>query len=119
MEWMIANFYYIADVTVAKRLRDLSGNPVRTPSFYGGVPGNADPNGEFWETRIILLENVTWLPTPDRATVVGNRLTLTFDAAMDGGRTPAASAFTVKVNGNVSASWSGAIPCPYPATRLR
>ena len=30
----------------------------------------------------------------------GNRLTLTFDAQMDDGRTPAASAFTVTVNGS-------------------
>ena len=32
--------------------------------------------------------------------VVGNRLTLTFDAPMDGGWRPAAGAFTVKVNGS-------------------
>ena len=82
---------YVADVTVARRLRDLSGNPVSTPNHR---------RENLWQTRSIRLENVTWLPSPERATVVGRRLTLTFDAPMDGGRTPAAGAFTVKVDGS-------------------
>ena len=67
-------------------LQDLAGNALIT-----------DKDG--W-TRSILLENVTGLPSPERATVVGNRLTLIFDAPLDGGRTPPGSAFTVKVGGS-------------------
>ena len=91
VDWMTINLYFIADVTAPRRLRDLSGNPVTTPERVSDWR---------WDARTIQLENVTWLPTPERATVVGNRLVLTFDASLDGGRTPAASAFTVKVNGN-------------------
>ena len=89
VDWTLTNFWYIADITVAKRLRDLSGNPVSTPKYHGY---------RHRETRTINLENVTWLPTPERATVVGNRLTLTFDAPLNGGQRPAASAFTVSVD---------------------
>ena len=95
VEWQIVNFRHIADVTVTKRLRDLAGNPVSTPNYASYRPGK---NG--WSTRTIRLENVTWLPSPERATVVGRRLTLTFDAPMDGGWRPAASSFTVTVNGS-------------------
>ena len=87
------NFYYVADITTAadQRLRDLSGNPVSTP----------DPRTSmYWYTQHIYLDNVTQLPSPDSATVNGNRLTLTFDAPMDGNSRPATSAFTVKVNGS-------------------
>ena len=94
VEWQVVNLHYVADVTVARRLRDLSGNPVSTPNYKHYAGGNK------WSTRHIRLENVTWLPTPESATVIGNRLTLTFDAPMDSGRRPAASAFTVKVNGS-------------------
>ena len=90
VRWTIINFYYIADTTVTNRLRDLSGNPVSTPGHRVG---------RFWETRLIRLDNVTQLPWPQSATVVGKQLTLTFSAPMDGGWVPAASAFTVKVNG--------------------
>ena len=91
VDWTLTNFDYKADITAAKRLRDLSGNLVSTPNYH---------DYRYRETRTIYLENVTWLPSPERATVVGNRLTLTFDAPMKGGQTPAASAFTVTVNGS-------------------
>ena len=95
VDWVIIDLHYIADVTVAKRLRDLAGNPVSTPNYAAYHPGQ---NG--WSTRSIKLENVTWLPSPERATVIGDQLTLTFDAPLDGGWRPAASAFTVTVNGS-------------------
>ena len=82
VDWTMINFHYYADVTVTKRLRDLSGNPVSTP------------------TKIIFLENVTRLPWPKSATVSGDRLTLTFSAPMDGNWKPAADAFMVKVGGS-------------------
>ena len=93
--WSIINFegYYVNFTTPAEhRIRDLSGNLVSTPDYRGE---------HYWRTsRIYTLDNVTRLPSPERATVDGNRLTLTFDAQMDDGRTPAASAFTVTVNGS-------------------
>ena len=46
------------------------------------------------------LDNVTKLPSPERVTVDGDRLTLVFDHPMDGNSEPAASAFTVKVGGS-------------------
>ena len=102
VKWTLINFIYITDTAVAQRLRDLSGNPVSTPRHrYDSV----------WETRIIRLENVTRLPYPKSATVNGSRLTLTFSAPMDRGWVPAASAFTVKVNGS-AVSLAGSNPCP-------
>ena len=64
----------------AKLLRDLAGNVASKARVY--------------------LDNVTHLPLPEQATVVGNRLTLTFSAPMDGNSKPTAGAFTVKVNGS-------------------
>ena len=89
--WTLTNFLYLADVAVTKRLRDLSGNPVSTPRHY---------QGNLWSTRIINLENITRLPWPKSATVVGKQLTLTFSTPMDRDTVPAADAFTVKVNGS-------------------
>ena len=74
-----------------EQLRDLSGNPVSATDYYLGVRG----------TRIINLNNVTTLPSPERATVAGDRLTLAFDDLLDENSVPAASAFTVKVGGSV------------------
>ncbi len=91
VDWMIVPLQYIADVTVARRLRDLASNPVSTPIYHSSGHQN---------TRPIYLENVTELPSPERVMVDGDRLTLTFDAPMDGNSKPAASAFTVKVNGS-------------------
>ena len=89
----LITFEYIrpdsADLRVplaTKGLQDLAGNTVST--------------GENGWTRIIKPENVTWLPSPAHATVVGDRLTLTFDTPVDGAGIPPAGAFTVKVNGN-------------------
>ena len=85
-------FYYVADVTTPadQRLRDVSGNPVITTSGAG----------RYRYTEDITLENVTRLPYPKSAAVNGSRLTLTFSAPMDGSSKPAASVFTVKVNGS-------------------
>ena len=92
---MFNNFYYIQSISpTANSLRDLAGNLVSTPEYWGRW------GDELWGTEHILLDNVTWLPSPARATVVGDRLTLTFDAPLDGGSRPAASAFTVQVNGS-------------------
>ena len=89
----INNFKYVADVTTpaSQRLRDLSGNHVHTPDR---------DHSRYWESQTILLPSVTRLPFPEIATVDGNRLILTFSAPMDGGSKPAASTFTVKVNGS-------------------
>ena len=51
-------------------------------------------------TRIITLENLTGPPLLERATAHPDWLTLTFDDGLDGNSVPAASAFTVTVNGN-------------------
>ena len=87
--WTLTNLVYRADVTVTKRLRDLSGNPVSTPRHSWGNQ---------WRTRFIFLENVTRLPWPRSATVDGKQLTLIFSAPMDGNSKPVAGAFTVRVN---------------------
>ena len=95
--WTIINFDgYYANITtpVEHRLRDLSGNLVSTPHYY-------HYDERYRKTRSLpYLDNLTKLPSPERIVVIGNRLTLTFDAPLDGGRTPAASAFTVTVNGS-------------------
>ena len=86
---------------MSRWLRDLSGNAARPPngpSSYG-----------YLYTPVVYVDNFTHLPSPERATVVGNQLTLTFSAPMKGGSVPPASAFTVKVNGN-PASLAGANP---------
>ena len=91
VDWSLNNFFYMAETDVTQRLRDLSGNYVSTPIHsYEDV----------WETRIINLDNVTWLPQPESAKVVGSQLTVTFDAPMDQNWISAPSAFTVKVNGS-------------------
>ena len=92
VDWMYVQFRYVADAAVTKRLRDLSGNPVTTTDYHYGRG--------YWATRSIYLENVTGLPSPDRVTVVGDRLTLTFDAPLQEGSKPAADAFTAQVNGS-------------------
>ena len=100
VHWTQVIFRYIADTAVAETLRDLAGNRVNTPRhFYDMVS----------RTELIRLENVTRLPHPKRATVNGNRLTLTFSAPMDGDWVPAASAFTVKMGGS-AVSLSSANP---------
>ena len=101
VDWTIINFYYTADAAFTQRLRDLSGNPVNTPR-----PHHVSTRSS---TDIIRLENVTWLPLPQSAAVSGNRLTLTFNAPMDRGAVPEASAFTVKVNGS-AVSLAGSNP---------
>ena len=73
--------YFLVYRGTSKIVRDLAGNVVS-------------------DARATL-DNVTRLPHPKGATVNGKKLTLTFSAPMDGGRVPAASAFTVKVNGSV------------------
>ena len=93
------SFEYIrsTDPTV-EMLRDLAGNPVRAPHLYQSY------NGERRKTDYIHLRNLTRQPWPESATVDGARLTLTFRAPlkgpMRGESVPAASAFTVKVNGS-------------------
>ena len=90
-------YYYVGSHDPnAKALRDLAGN---VPSRDAIVP-----------------DNVTRLPYPKSATVNGARLSLTFSAPMNGGwvpaeigRVPAASAFTVKVNGS-AVSLAGSDP---------
>ena len=71
--------------------KDLAGNPLHTPEYY---------TSDQRTTRAIYLHNITGLPWPERATVDRNRLILTFDEALDKNSVPAASAFTVKVNGS-------------------
>jgi len=95
-------FYYMADTTAAadQRLRDISGNLVSTPERVDDTNSTSE---------LIRLDNVTELPSPESAIVDGNRLTLTFDAPMDGGSRPAAGAFTVKVN-NSAVSLAGVNP---------
>ena len=95
----IHNFHYIRpnsfDATAprsTKGFQDLAGNVVSTTVG----------TGDHLRTRHITLEDVTWLPSPVRVTVVGDRLTMIFDAPLDGDSRPAASAFTVKVNGSVA-----------------
>ena len=90
--WTVAALIYHANITVTQRLRDLSGNPVHT--IRHGF------SNDFRTTRIISLDIVTRLPWPKSATVDGRQLTLTLSAPMDRGMLPAASAFTVQVNGS-------------------
>ena len=101
IDWTIINFYYISDSALGQRLRDLSGNSVDTPE-----PRRVSTEGM---TSVLNLENLTWYPLPESASVSGNRLTVTFDAPMDGNSKPAASAFTVKVNGS-AVSLAGSDP---------
>ena len=93
VDWTIINFYYIADTALTQRLRDLSGNYMSTPQPYSGYSKS---------TELIRLENVTRLPYPKSAAVNGSRLILNFSAPMDAGMVPAASAFTVQVNGSAA-----------------
>ncbi len=87
------NFRYIADLNTPadQRLRDFSGNHVDTPNHFLGK----------WYSDHVYAWGVTELPSPERITVDVDRLVMFFDAPMDGGWRPAASAFTVKVGGNV------------------
>ena len=87
----INNFSYRVDDTT-RRLRDLAGNPVSTPKY--------NKWNNYWRTKIFTWPSVTRMPWPERATVVGKQLILTFSAHMDGGSVPEASAFTVKVGGS-------------------
>ena len=86
---------YIADVTTPadQRLRDVWGNHVITADDFFSTD-------RYRFAEYIDLENVTRLPYPKSATVNGTRLTLTFNAPMDGDSKPAAGTFTVKVNGS-------------------
>ena len=102
VDWTIIYFYYRADTAFTQRLRDLSGNYVSTPSPHHVYSTQ-------FSTELIRLENVTRPPHPRSAGVNGNRLTVTFDAPMDRGMLPAASAFTVKVNGS-AVSLAGSDP---------
>ena len=84
----------------AEVLRDFSGNVVSAPNLW------RSGEYEYRDTRVVYVDNFTHLPSPESATVDGDRLTLTFSAWMT--RTswprvhsvPPASAFTVKVNGS-------------------
>ena len=89
-------FYVWSTDPTANILRDLSGNTVSASDNY------YYDNGILFQrtSDLMFLNNVTRLPYPKSATVNGNRLTLTFNAPMDGAPKPAASAFTVKVNGS-------------------
>ena len=89
----INNFLFTVETTdpATQRLRDLAGNLVSTPEHYWG---------NYWRTKGIDLLSVTRMPWPERATIVGKQLTLTFNAPMDGNSKPGASAFTVKVGGS-------------------
>jgi uncharacterized repeat protein (TIGR02059 family) len=100
VDWTIINFSYVADVTVAKRLRDLAGHPVSLRDDYGD---------RFWWSKHIYLENVTLLPHPKSVTVNGKQLTMTFSAPLDESSVPAAGAFSVTVNG-ASVSLDSASP---------
>ena len=108
VDWTLTNFVYVADVYVSERLRDLAGHPVSLRDNSGS---------KFWWSRIINLDNVTVLPNPISATVNGTRLTMTFSAPLNGGYTPAASAFTVKVNGS-AASLAGSNPVSVSGTTV-
>ena len=89
----VGAFYVWSTNPAAKILRDLSGNAVRHSDLY---PWD-EPHHR---TRRIELTNLTRLPHPKSATVSGNRMTLTFNAPMNGGSKPAGSAFTVRVGGS-------------------
>ena len=101
IDWTLVNLYYISDSARNARLRDISGNLVDVSARrYSSTEGR---------TAILNLENVTWYPLPKSATVSGNRLTVTFDAPMERGSVPAASAFMVEVNGS-AVSLAGSDP---------
>jgi len=91
VSWTSLHLRYLPNFTGTNRLRDLSGNPVSTKSVY---------SDRFKATRYIDLQNFTVLPSLERATVTGDRLTLTFEVPLRGDSVPAAGAFTVKVNGS-------------------
>ena len=87
--------YYYKDnrrVPAAERLRDLTGNEVSTP--------HRSPSGYFPTTRTIWLTNLTEPLALLSAEATGRWLTLTFDGGLNPSSVPAASAFTVKVNGS-------------------
>ena len=94
-------FHYVRSTHPdARVLRDLAGNPVSaTDEFLS--------DEDFGWTRHIFLDNLTRLPYPKSATVVGDRLTLNFSAPMDGDSIPAAGTFTVKVGGSVASLANG------------
>ena len=102
------NFNFTASAG-SNTLRDLAGNPVHTPHYIQWL--------NLWRTDILTLDNVTRLPSPERATVVGNRLTLTFSAPLDRGSVPAANTFTVKVGGS-PVSLAGANPVSVSGHRV-
>ena len=76
-------------------LRDVAGNRVWTKYEYEG------PNGAYKSTLHVFLDNCTGQPSLERTTVDGDRLTLTFDDALDDASAPEASTFAVKVNGSL------------------
>ena len=87
--------YYFKDdsvVPASERLRDLAGNEVLTPhrSWDGAFPAT----GTFW------IDNLTQPPLLERAAAHPRWLSLTFDETLDRHSAPAASAFTVTVNGS-------------------
>ncbi len=73
--------YHRYNDPAGKVLRDLAGNSVS-------------------DARVLTMDNTTRMPWPERATVVGKQLILTFNAPMDGNSVPGPSAFTVKVDGS-------------------
>ena len=85
-------YYRHSTNPTAMVLRDLAGNVVSTPNPY--------LSGKYRATGWLKLDNVTQLPSPERATVDRDRLILTFSAPLDTYTVPAAGAFTVKVGGN-------------------
>ena len=87
--------YYYKDgrvVPASERLRDQDGNEVATPHRSLG--------GHFPATRTIWLTNLTQPPLLQSATAHAHWLTLAFDEKLDRNSVPAASAFTVTVNGS-------------------
>ena len=96
-----------------ERLRALVGRQYNRFNYHRYFNNNdkvlRDLAGNAASGAIIFLDNVTHLPSPERATVVGSRLTLTSSAPMKVGSVPPASAFTVKVNGG-AVSLAGANP---------
>ena len=87
--------YYFKDdrvVPASERLRDLAGNEVLTP--------HRSQDGAFPATRTIWIDNLTQPPLLERAAAHPRWLSLTFDETLDRDSAPAASAFTVTVNGS-------------------
>ena len=86
------NFWYIHSVAPdANSLSDLGGNLVKLAEHR---------HEDLWQSRRLILENATELPTPLYVTVSGNRLTLLFDARLNWNLVPPASAFVLKVDGH-------------------